>query len=589
MTAGERLQRDDLELAEVLALVEQGERELPDGTRTVRWGVAPNATLELLGLALRRQALLDGHRAAVTLGSFADPIGNLRRFAAERLDAAVLWNVFDLLLPGLEARLPLVSRSELGALCERFAGELQLALDAGQGLPRIHVALLHRLHEPASLDEAARADAVLDALNAVVRAEVARRPGLTTFSPGEAVARIGRRSAFAPRMHYRFKAPYTLGLHLEVARQLSRATRGSGAHFLKVLAVDADRTLWGGIVGEDGVEGLALSPHDYPGNVYWRVQRRLAALRRAGVLLCLCSKNEPPDVEAALGHPASALSPADFTARRVSWEDKPAMLASIAQELNLGLDAFAFLDDQAFECEAVRARLPQVRVFQVPDHLWEYPALLDQVAALFVGPGEAPGAADKAEQYRVRAMAEEERARFASQDEYLASLGLKARVVADETAAVGRIAELTQKSNQWNLTTRRYAEPEIAALMAARDAEVHSVHVADRFGDSGLTGVVVLRYAAEVVTVEACLLSCRVIGRGVEHAIWPGLLARARSRGARRIRAEYLPTAKNPQVKDFWDGLGLSRVAEEGGARRYEADLARVSPPAARHVEVHHG
>lgn len=585
------LAREDLDLAGALALVPRLERELPPA-RTVRYGLASNATIDLLGLALRRQALLDGHRAELVAGGFDDAIGNLRRFREAGLDAAVLWTVFDLLQPALEARAASLPPADLAALRERFAGELRLALDAGEGLARIYLPLLHRLGDPGTPGLAAAIDAAIEPFNAVLRAEAAARPAVRLLSPAEGFLRLGRGRAFSPRHHLRSKAPYTLSLHADVARQLSRASRAAGSHWLKVLAVDADQTLWGGIVGEDGVGGLRLGPHDYPGNVYWSVQVRLAALRQAGVLLCLCSKNEPADVEAGLRHPASLLRPEDFAARRASWVDKPAMLASLAAELNLGLDAFAFLDDQPFECEAVRSRLPQVRVFQVPANLWEYPALVDELGGLFLGPGLAADAAAKAEQYRIRAEAEAERARFGSQAEYLASLGLQVKVVRNEAAAVTRIAELTQKSNQWNLTTRRYAEPAVKALMAAPDAEVFSLHVSDRFGEAGLTGVVVLRYAGERAEVEACLLSCRVIGRGVEHAIWPGLLAAARARGARRLAASYLPTAKNAQVREYWDSLGLPRVegaADEAGARRYEGPIERVTPPAAPHVEVIHG
>lgn len=584
----ERLAREDLELAEVLALVGALERERA-GARVVRHGISANATLDLLATALRRQALLDGHRAEVLAGGLADHVHNLRRFREEGVEVVVLWNVLDLLLPGLEARLPTFPAGELEALRDRLAGELRLALDEGHGLARIYLPLLHRLSPPPCPGAPDAVDEAVEVLNAVLRAEAAARPGVHLLAPGEAAARLGREAAFAPRMALRYKAPYTFRLHAEVARQLSRAGRAAGGYWLKALAVDADNTLWGGVVGEDGVPGLRLSPHDYPGNVYWQAQHRLLALRQAGVLLCLCTKNEPADVEAALAHPSSVLRPEHFAARRASWEDKPAMLASLAAELNLGLDAFAFLDDQPFECEAVRARLPQVRTFRVPANPWEYPALLDQLSSLFLGPGPAADGGRKAEQYRIRALAEAERGRFATQAEYLASLGLTVRVVRNEVAAAARIAELTQKSNQWNLTTRRYAEAEIVALMAAPDAEVHSVHVADRFGDAGLTGVVILRYAAGAVGVEACLLSCRVIGRGVEHCLWPGLVAAARARGAERILAEYLPTAKNAQVRGFWDELGLRCVEEEGGARRYQGALEEVRPPPADHIEVSHG
>jgi FkbH-like protein len=247
-----------------------------------------------------------------------------------------------------------------------------------------------------------------------------------------------------------------------------------------------------------------------------------------------------------------------------------------------------FLDDSPFECEAVRGQLPMVRTIQVPARVHEYPTVLHQLKELFLAGGISAESAAKTEQYRVRALAEDERARFASQEEYLASLGLRVEVRRNEQAAIPRIAELTQKSNQFNLTTRRYTEAQIRELMASSDAEVFSIHVRDKFGDSGLTGVAILRYQGSAVSVDSFLLSCRVIGRGVEFSVWNGLLEHAATRGAHKLEAEYLATAKNDQVKDFFDRVGL--VPEVVDAKRctYAADLASLRVPPTPHIEVKH-
>jgi FkbH-like protein len=229
-----------------------------------------------------------------------------------------------------------------------------------------------------------------------------------------------------------------------------------------------------------------------------------------------------------------------------------------------------------------------VRTLQVPARLHEYPEALHELKELFLAGGISAESAVKTEQYRVRALAEDERSRFANQDEYLASLGLRVEVRRNEQAAIPRIAELTQKSNQFNLTTRRYTEAQIRDLMAAPDAEVFSIHVRDRFGDSGLTGVAVLRYRDDALAVDSFLLSCRVIGRGVELAVWHGLLEHGAVRGARRMEAEYLATAKNGQVADFYDRLGLPRTATEVARRSYAVAVIDLPLPATPHIEVKH-
>jgi FkbH-like protein len=192
----------------------------------------------------------------------------------------------------------------------------------------------------------------------------------------------------------------------------------------------------------------------------------------------------------------------------------------------------------------------------------------------------------KTEQYRRRADAEALKAEFASQEDYLASLRLRVELSCDKIDSVARISELTAKSNQFNLTTRRYSESEIRALMASPDASVYSLVVGDKFGSAGLTGIAILRWQNGTAEIDSFLMSCRVIGRGVEFAIWSEILRDAAARGCTDIAADYLPTAKNAQVADFYDRLGLAPSDDSASARRYRAKLGDVMPPAAPWIEM---
>lgn len=585
-TALQKLGTPDLDLADLSALVTALEDSQPEG-RIVKYGVSANVTVDLLEPYLKRQALLDGHRARVLAGSYDDHIGNVRRFREQKVDAVVLLSFFDNLVPALEAKIPTMEPAELDALRERAVAELRLVLEEARTVDRVYLCMFHRMAPPSATGLHSRVDEAISAFNAVIRNEASAHPNVRILDLDEVVSRAGWARTFAPRFYFRYRAPYGNPFFEELARQISVAGRAAGSHYLKALVLDADNTLWGGIVGEDTPEKVRLNPHDYPGSIYWRVQQELLALQRSGVLLCLNSKNNPADVDQMLTkHPHMVLRSEHFAARQVNWDDKATNIRRLAATLNIGLDAMAFLDDSSFECEAVRGQLPMVRTFLVPDKIHEYPAVIHQLKELFLGGGISAESAGKTEQYRIRALAEEERQRFASQEEYLGSLGIKVDVRLGERAEIKRISELSQKSNQFNVTTRRYSEGQIQQLMEAADAEVYSVHVRDRFGDSGLTGVVILRYRSEVVEVDSCLLSCRVIGRGVEFAIWPKLLERAATRGARTIVAEYLPTAKNAQVKDYYDRLGLPLVDETENGRRYRASLDGLKLAAAPHIEV---
>ncbi len=570
------LERARSELSEVTRLVAALDKS-SDPDRTVTFGLSGNVTVDLLGTFLRKQALLHGHRARILGGDFGDHIGNVKHFATDGADAVILLNLLDAFMPAFESRIPLLGPDVLEAQVDRFRSELALALSEAHGIKHVFVSLVHRLSPPRPGSVADQVDAVVAAFNNAVTEEAARVDNIHVVSTGALSSQLGWSAAHDERSYQRFRAPFTPAFLDRFAEQVYLLTRGFGSYFYKALVLDGDNTLWGGILGEDLADGIKLGPHGYPGSLFWQVQNDFLALQRRGVLLSLCSKNNPADVDEVLAsHPHMVLRDEHFIAKRVNWNDKAANLESIAKELNIGLESIVFVDDSSFECEAVRNQLPMVKTLQVPAKLHEYPRLVRQIEELFVVDEAHTEGQTKTEQYRLLSLASQERARHHTQDEYLASLELKVKVQRNDRASAARIAELTQKSNQFNLTTRRYTLPEINSLMDSGQADVYSVHVADKFGDSGLTGVVIVKYdSPEAAVVDTFLVSCRVLGRGVELSFWDDVMDSARARGCRSFLAEYLPTAKNAQVSDFWDRLGLELTAEDPtGRRSYRADLS---------------
>lgn len=562
------------------------EQELPE--RTVRIGVSSNVTVDLLGTYLRRHGLLAGTGVEVVAGGYDDPVGDLERFREAGVEHVVLLPFFDNLLPSFEAQAANLAPEALDGLEDRLRTRYRLALETARGVT-VHLGTFSRMGTPASAGGRDAVAVVLDRLNAALREESAAFAGVRLIDTDDVVRAVGRPAAFDARFYFRSKAPWTGAYLDELARRIAADTRGFGAHYRKVLAIDCDNTLWGGVVGEDGVTGIRLGPHDHPGNIFWRVQHELATLRRRGVLLCLVTKNNPEDVDEVLRtHPDMVLRDDDFVVKRVNWDDKPANLRALATELDLGLDSFVFLDDSAFECEAVRAQLPMVRTVQVPTTLSEYPRVLADVAELFPAGGPADGA-DKTEQYRQRAQAQELRAGAADHESYLASLQLTVELRRDQPGDAPRVSELSQKSNQFNLTTRRYDVGEIQGCMDSPDRAVWSVVVGDIFGSAGLTGAAVLRYDGGCAHVESFFLSCRVLGRGVEGALWPAIVADAAGRGCTELRARFVPTSKNAQVADFYDRLGFRVVAEGAdGSRTYGIGTTEFTTPTPAWIEITH-
>jgi FkbH-like protein len=576
----------DAPLAQLMKGVGAAERALVDAPEMVI-GLSANVTIDLLGLYLRREAALCGVRARIVIGNYDDPIGDFERFAAEGVERVVLLPFFDNILPAFEAQVATLPADELTGKAAELRARYALALQRGHSFKSVQLGLYHRFESSAVPDGEDAVAAQIGGLNAMLREEAARHANVQLIDLGASIAAIGRATAFDRRFYLRSKAPYSTTLLSDLAARLAAGTRGFGTRFIKALALDCDNTLWGGVVGEDLVDGVKLDPYDYPGNVFWRVQQAIAALEKQGLLLCLCTKNNPADVEEMFAkHPNMVLKPEQIVARRVNWTDKVANLEELAAELNIGLDSFVFLDDSPVETEAVRARLPQVTMVQVPKTLPDYPAAIEQIARLFLGGGVSEDSQSKTKQYQIRAAAAEAQSAFASHEEYLASLELEAVLHVDRVAEVPRIAELSQKSNQFNLTTRRYTPLEIEQAMADGDAQVFSITVRNRFGDAGLTGVLVLRYEGTVVRVENFLMSCRVLGQGIEFSLWTAVLDRIRAHGATHLAADFIASAKNAQVRDFYDRLGLELVDDEAAIRRYSGALAGFAPPISSWVKV---
>lgn len=449
-------------------------------------------------------------------------------------------------------------------------GHLVLSL-----LPRIAGPTLGLFDAHSASSEAAWWAGFKGELSAWLRQSV---PSSLLLDLDDVLARVGHAGFFDRRFWYSARFPFASEAAREVARRIVAVGTVLSTPRAKVLVLDADNTLWGGIVGEDGIDGIRLGP-DYPGNLYLEFQRRLLDFQQRGLVLAMCSKNNPGDVDQVLKeHPHMLLREEHFAARRVNWTSKPENIRSLAEELNLGLDSFVFVDDSDHECAAVRMALPQVEVVQVPSRAIDVPHCLDQVARLEVLSLTREDLAKTqmyAQERQRREILESAGSAGAAAGDYLARLAMRMSVRIDSAAQVPRLAQLTQKTNQFNLTTRRYDEQQIHAFIADERWLVADFSLADVFGDSGLVGLAMFRLLDDgVAELDTFLMSCRVIGREAEGAFLHTLLRQLAARGVNEVQAQYLPTAKNILVKDFLPAQGF----EPAGDGRWRRDL-RAAPP----------
>ena len=405
--------------------------------------------------------------------------------------------------------------------------------------------------------------------------------GVSYLDLDQLLMQCGRDNFFDPRLWYSSVFPYAADGALAVANAVTTLAASIYRTRAKVIVVDADNTLWGGVIGEDGMNGIALG-QEYPGRAFVDFQKRLLSLQQRGFILALCSKNNPDDLnEVLLNHPHQLLKNEHFAAQRVNWQPKPDNLRAIAEELNLGLDSFIFVDDSDYECSAVKHSLPEVDVIQVPARATEIPSCLDALARLEI-------VSLTAEDLQKTAMYAQERLRKTqleqlsdtggSIEDYLKSLNMKMTVRLDDSSAVPRLAQLTQKTNQFNLTTRRYSEKDIAGMIDADEFCVYHFSLEDNFGNSGIVGLAIVeRTEDNQARLDTFLMSCRVIGRMAEQAFLSTIVGDLVSAGVRGLTAEYIPTRKNILVQHFLPDSGFE-AAESGVYARRLSDSDASEP-----------
>lgn len=352
-----------------------------------------------------------------------------------------------------------------------------------------------------------------------------------------------------------------------------------GAHAGKsrrALVLDLDHTVWGGVIGDDGVDGIAVGQGSPAGEAHLAVQRAALRLRERGVVLAVASKNT--DAVARRGftdHPDMLLRLEHIAVFQANWNPKPQNLEAISAALSLGLESLVFLDDNPAERAAVRESLPECAVPELPDEPALFaPTLL--AAGYFEAARFTTADLDRARQYDDNARRAELAATAHDQGAFLRSLRMTARLAPFDDVGRPRIAQLIGKSNQFNLTTRRYSEPQVAQLAADPDVFTLQVRLVDRFGDNGMISVLIVRRDGATHVIDTWLMSCRVLGRRVEDLVLDALVAQAARDGATRLRGEYLPTARNELVRDHYAGLGFSPEGDDG--RWWSLDVVGYTP-----------
>ena len=371
---------------------------------------------------------------------------------------------------------------------------------------------------------------------------------------------FGTAQAFSRRSDLQAQSPLTLG----AARIIGEAVLGFYARLksrpYKVLLLDADNTLWKGVIGEVGSEGVGLHPATYPGNIFWKIQHVLKSFKESGLLLVLLTKNDREIIVDHLQkHEYQILKEEDFVLISADWSHKPSRARSIAEELNLGLDSMVFLDDSDTEVLAMKTQVPEILSVQVSSNISEYPMQVALLSELLLPQASQ---SDRTEQYRVRSRTKQLQRTAKTHDEFMSLLETKLTIRRNQIRDVPRISELSERTNQFNSSLVKYTVDDLRHKIEHQTHQVWIGSVSDSLGDSGSSLAAISRIDNDVLAIEGLWVSCRVLGRQLEHATIASLAAFARSEGLTTVSVVFNASSKNSLVLDFLNSLHPIQISE---------------------------
>jgi FkbH-like protein len=553
----------------------------------VRLGILASATFDLLLDCLPVAAARHG----VALDLVATPYDQV---AQQALDPASSVNIekLDAILIAVDHRWLNLGRPGLHA---SHSGRVPGAIDRLRtviGALRVHgraPSILQTLPTPpealfGSYDRRVRGTvrAMIDEFNQSLL-KLADQTDSYVLDVASLAERVGTDRWFDPVQWAAYKLPFGSDFFPAYADILGRLLGAMRGKTRKCLVLDLDNTIWGGVIGDDGLAGIEIGQGHARGEAFLNVQQTAIELRERGIILAVCSKNDDITARGPFReHPDMALRENHIAIFQANWTDKASNLEAIAKALNIGLDALVLLDDNPAERAEVRAALPAVAVPELPDDPGWFAWYLT-AAGYFEAVNFSVEDGLRAESYASDARRTEVMASSRDLGAYLQSLDMIIGFDRFDPKGRQRIAQLINKTNQFNLTTRRYTEAEVAAMESDESIFTLQTRLADKFGDLGMIGVIICRAAKSdrsTWEIDTWLMSCRVLGRGVEQAMLAKLATEATKRGVRRLIGDYIPTAKNSMVADHYGRLGFTQLNQAGSNTRWALSLSNYVAPA---------
>ena len=561
-----------------LRLVGDDAGRFVEGLTPARLRVAGFSTTHSLAQDLWASFASAGFRAEVTEADYGQALAALMQPGEDARDALVILLDLDgLHAPDWRAD-PRQNQSRLVQKLDLLGGAIESYVELGRGPVLINTLPMAIAPTVGLIDghhAAGAANAVALANQRLI--DLARRNSqVILIDANRTLSHLEPRRWSDQKFWYYGRIPFSADATRALAAGFAGAYRALKKGTAKVLALDMDNTLWGGVFGDDGIERLACDD-EFPGNVFKAFQHECLRLKGQGMLLTVLSKNNPDAITVFQGHPGMLLKDEDFVATRINWAPKPLNVRSMAEELNLGLDSFVFIDDSPHEREAMRRMCPEVTVPELPADPATRPQWLRNLSVTWPLRLTAEDSR-RSDMYVAERQRTSLRDRAVSYEDYLRDLNQTLTIENVGPNTIARAAQMHLRTNQFNLTTERYDDAAIKTMMQDDRCLVVLGRALDKFGDHGLVICGTARVDGEDATVASFLMSCRVIAREIETTFLGEMLNRLASRGVRRVKAAYIPTKKNDLVKNFYRDAGLEKIGMDGTSEIWSWDLTAGRP-----------
>ena len=571
----------DLKFFEIIKL----NKELASSLKTdiYKISIISNVIINQLKEIIEYNLRLEGINAVANVGDYDNVIQDSIKFVNSNL-VLVFWELCNL-SEGIYYSIDSYNEVQLKEFTENKKAEIDLVIDNLKNTPLVLFNEFSSSPFTNNYPENSNYDILMNDLNCYLRSQITSNIKLININKIYIENSIEDSIDF--RYFYSSKAFYTTSFFRSYAELVKPFILSVVGKSKKVLIFDCDNTLWNGILGEDGFENLEMSSSSKKGVYFNEVQKIAISLNKKGVLLGLCSKNNEIDVQNVIDkHPDFLISNNIIIIKKINWLDKASNIREISEELNVGLDSIVFVDDSPFEVEYVKSQLPQVTVIQVPKILSDYPKIINKASQLFYNISFSKEDVSKTEMYQQNINRKSLEKKFKNIDDFLTSLEIKVNVIENDFSNIPRISQLTQKTNQFNLTTHRYTENEINGFMLSNEYLVYSFEVSDKFGDNGITGLSILKINDKDCIIDTFLMSCRIIGRKIELAFVNLLIENLKEKGFTSARASYIKSQKNKQVKDFYLNFNFKETSVEDQKTYYKLDINNFKSNNIKYIEI---